>query len=138
MVKRVRGSRTGRPIMMLLDLLGRRWVLRIVWELRDEPRRFRDLHTVIQQVQGQFHNFELVGQVLLGLPEPAYLHHPLVLHADGRRLAKRDLAPTLAAETLPYWVLNSAAWSPTNCTINICWASRQRRSMAARTRLKCA
>ena len=31
-------------------------------------RRFRDLHTVIQQVQGQFHNFELVGQVLLGLP----------------------------------------------------------------------
>jgi glutamyl-Q tRNA(Asp) synthetase len=36
-------------------------------------------------------------QVLLGLPEPRYLHHPLVLHADGRRLAKRDLAPTLAA-----------------------------------------
>ena len=36
-------------------------------------------------------------QTLLGLPEPAYLHHPLVAHADGRRLAKRDLAPTLAA-----------------------------------------
>ena len=36
-------------------------------------------------------------QELLGLPEPVYLHHPLVLHADGRRLAKRDLAPTLAA-----------------------------------------
>ena len=36
-------------------------------------------------------------QVLLGLPEPIYLHHPLVTHADGRRLAKRDLAPTLAA-----------------------------------------
>ena len=33
MVKRVRGSTTGRPIMALLDLLGRRWVLRIVWEL---------------------------------------------------------------------------------------------------------
>lgn len=47
MVKRVRGSRTGRPIMMLLDLLGRRWVLRIVWELRDEPRRFRDLQDAI-------------------------------------------------------------------------------------------
>lgn len=31
----VRGSRTGRPIMALLDLLGRRWTLRIVWELRD-------------------------------------------------------------------------------------------------------
>ena len=36
-------------------------------------------------------------QMLLGLPEPAYLHHPLVLHEDGRRLAKRDQAPTLAA-----------------------------------------
>jgi len=36
-------------------------------------------------------------QMLLKLPEPIYLHHPLVAHADGRRLAKRDLAPTLAA-----------------------------------------
>ena len=34
MVKRTRGSRTGRPIMVLLDLLGRRWTLRILWELR--------------------------------------------------------------------------------------------------------
>ena len=36
-------------------------------------------------------------QQLLKLPEPVYLHHPLVTHQDGRRLAKRDLAPTLAA-----------------------------------------
>ena len=36
-------------------------------------------------------------QRLLGLAEPTYLHHQLVTHADGRRLAKRDLAPTLAA-----------------------------------------
>jgi glutamyl-Q tRNA(Asp) synthetase len=36
-------------------------------------------------------------QILLELPEPTYLHHPIVAHADGRRLAKRDLAPTLAA-----------------------------------------
>ena len=36
-------------------------------------------------------------QILLDLPEPTYLHHELVLHADGRRLAKRDLAPTLAS-----------------------------------------
>jgi glutamyl-Q tRNA(Asp) synthetase len=35
--------------------------------------------------------------MLLGLPEPRYLHHALVVHEDGRRLAKRDLAPTLAA-----------------------------------------
>jgi glutamyl-Q tRNA(Asp) synthetase len=36
-------------------------------------------------------------QMILGLPAPTYLHHPLVTHADGRRLAKRDRAPTLAA-----------------------------------------
>jgi len=36
-------------------------------------------------------------QALLGLPEPRYLHHALVTHTDGRRLAKRDQAPTLAA-----------------------------------------
>jgi len=36
-------------------------------------------------------------QLLLGLPEPTYLHHPLVTHMDGTRLAKRDLALTLAS-----------------------------------------
>ena len=36
-------------------------------------------------------------QILLDLPEPIYLHHALVTHRDGRRLAKRDLAPTLDA-----------------------------------------
>src|SRR5271154_4556988 len=39
----VRGSRTGRPVMALLDLLGRRWTLRVLWELRDGPVKFRDL-----------------------------------------------------------------------------------------------
>lgn len=39
-------------------------------------------------------------QDLLGLPQPSYLHHPLITHQDGRRLAKRDLAPTLDAMRL--------------------------------------
>jgi len=40
----VRGSKTGRPIMALLDLLGRRWQLRVLWELRaGAPMRFRAL-----------------------------------------------------------------------------------------------
>ena len=30
----VRGSTSGRPLMAALDLLGRRWTLRILWELR--------------------------------------------------------------------------------------------------------
>ena len=36
-------------------------------------------------------------QRLLDLREPRYLHHALVVHDDGRRLAKRDQAPTLVA-----------------------------------------
>lgn len=39
----VRGSRTGRPIMALMDLLGRRWALRVIWELRDGRLTFRAL-----------------------------------------------------------------------------------------------
>ena len=39
----VRGSTTGRPIMALFDLVGRRWALRIVWELREGDATFRDL-----------------------------------------------------------------------------------------------
>ena len=39
----VRGSRTGRPVMALIDLIGRRWVLRIIWELRGRPLTFRML-----------------------------------------------------------------------------------------------
>lgn len=35
-------------------------------------------------------------QALLGLPTPRYHHHPLLLGADGKRLAKRDRSETLA------------------------------------------
>lgn len=39
----VRGSATGRPLMAAMDLLGRRWALRILWELRDGPLGARAL-----------------------------------------------------------------------------------------------
>jgi glutamyl-Q tRNA(Asp) synthetase len=35
-------------------------------------------------------------QALLGLPSPAYIHHPLLVGADGKRLAKRDGSIALA------------------------------------------
>ncbi|MGE4323800.1 MAG: tRNA glutamyl-Q(34) synthetase GluQRS [Sphingobium sp.] len=35
-------------------------------------------------------------QALLGLPSPCYCHHPLLVGTDGKRLAKRDGAITLA------------------------------------------
>jgi DNA-binding HxlR family transcriptional regulator len=48
--KPVRGSRTGRPIMALLDLLGRRWTLRIVWELRSDAMTSRQLRAACDDV----------------------------------------------------------------------------------------
>ena len=36
--QRARGTRTGRPIMVLLDLMGRRMALRILWELSRSPQ----------------------------------------------------------------------------------------------------
>jgi len=41
--RRVRGSQTGRPLMAALDLLGRRWALRVLWELHGSAHTFRSL-----------------------------------------------------------------------------------------------
>jgi len=38
-----------------------------IFEQNPFERRFRDLHTVTQQSQGHFANFEAFGQALLGL-----------------------------------------------------------------------
>lgn len=46
----VRGSDTGRPMMAALDLFGRRWALRIVWELRFGKSRFSDLRNEIEGI----------------------------------------------------------------------------------------
>ncbi len=64
----VRGSSTGRPIMALLDLLGRRWALRILWELREETLNFRELRarcdsvspSVLNQRLGELRETDIV------------------------------------------------------------------------------
>jgi DNA-binding HxlR family transcriptional regulator len=47
--RNVRGSKTGRPIMALLDLLGRRWSLRILWELREQTLTSRSLRAACDE-----------------------------------------------------------------------------------------
>ena len=37
----VKGSNSGVAIMALFDLLGRKWNMRIMWELRTQPLSFR-------------------------------------------------------------------------------------------------
>ena len=44
----VRGSTTGRPLMAAMDLLGRRWTLRLRWELRAGPVGARALLSVCE------------------------------------------------------------------------------------------
>ena len=70
MRKRVRDSTSGRPIMRLLDVLSRRWSLRVIWELRggDAPtsRALRaacgDLSpTVLQSRLTELRRANLVG-----------------------------------------------------------------------------
>jgi DNA-binding HxlR family transcriptional regulator len=39
----VRGSRTGRPLNALFDLLGRRWTMTVVWALHERALTFREL-----------------------------------------------------------------------------------------------
>src|SRR4051812_23802730 len=40
---RTPATRSGRPIVLLMDLLGRRWAMRVLWELREPAASFRDL-----------------------------------------------------------------------------------------------
>ena len=67
----VRGSRSGRPIMALLDLLGQRWTLRILWELRDTTLTSRALRTACDEasptvVQARLSELREAGFVELG------------------------------------------------------------------------
>ena len=47
---RVRGLNTGRPIMALLDILGQRWTLRLLWELGHGSATFRVLRARCEDV----------------------------------------------------------------------------------------
>lgn len=66
----VRGSRTGRPVMALLDLLGRRMALRVLWELSraDAPLTFRALQAAADTnpalLNGRLKELRAVGLVL--------------------------------------------------------------------------
>lgn len=55
----VRGSASGRPIMALLDLLGRRWTLRVLWELHQAPASFRELQARCEGVSPSVLNTRL-------------------------------------------------------------------------------
>jgi DNA-binding HxlR family transcriptional regulator len=82
----VRGSTTGRPIMVLLDTLGRRWALRVLWELRRGPLSFRALQDACDGVSPSVLNArlgELRELALVNLGADGY-----VLTEDARELGE--------------------------------------------------
>jgi len=88
----VRGSSTGRPLMAALDLFGRRWNLRIVWELRNGPVGFRALQercddmssSVLRQRLTELLDADIVEQ----LPDTTYALTEL---GNGARRALQPL-----------------------------------------------
>lgn len=110
-------ARVARPLAFLeLGLQGgpRR--------LRCEPARFGDVVLARKDIPASYHlcvtqddalqgvtlvtraedlrpatDLHRLLQALLGWPAPRYRHHPLLTGPDGKRLSKRDNAPTLAA-----------------------------------------
>jgi DNA-binding HxlR family transcriptional regulator len=93
----VRGSRTGRPVMALVDLLGRRWVLRIVWELRGSPLTFRALQQACGGLSPSVLNQRLGELRKSALVEPR-ADEGYALTALGRELLALVLPLTLWAE----------------------------------------
>lgn len=83
----------------------------VVLARKDAPASYHLAATIDDAAQGVTHvirgadlfaatHVHRLLQALLGLPTPAYCHHPLLLGPDGRRLAKRDGAPSLAERRL--------------------------------------
>jgi DNA-binding HxlR family transcriptional regulator len=89
----VRGSKTGRPIMVALDLLGRRGALRVIWELRLRPLNFR----VLQEAAAT--NPALLNTRLKELRAARIIEH----EAGGYRLTGRGRALLAALQPLLEW-----------------------------------
>lgn len=90
----VRGSQTGRPIMALLDLLGRRWTLRVLWELRgDRVLSFRALQAACDDVSPTVLNRRLAE----------LRSADIVTRDDGYRLSQRGHSLVTALAPLNDW-----------------------------------
>jgi DNA-binding HxlR family transcriptional regulator len=85
-----RNKKTGgrRPVMVLLDALGKRWALRVLWELRDGPLTFRALRAAAGNLSPSVLNDRLAELRGLGIVE---------LSDDGYQLspAGAELGPIL-------------------------------------------
>jgi len=95
----VRGSVTGRPVMALLDLLGRRWALRVLWELRAGPvPGFRELQSRCGGVSSSVLTDRLAELREAGIVERA---------DDGYRLSARGAELAEVVMLMAKWAADS-------------------------------
>ena len=87
--------KTRRPIMILLEALGKRWALRILWELRGPPMTFRALRRAADDLSPSVLNARLAELRELGI----------VQHGD------EGYALTRAGEKLATTLLEMDAWA---------------------------
>jgi DNA-binding HxlR family transcriptional regulator len=81
--EQVRGSKTGKPIMALLDLLGRTWALGIVWQLSQGNATFRQLQQRCEQISPSLLNTRLKELKVLQLVESTPNGYQLTLTGQG-------------------------------------------------------
>ena len=99
--EKVKGSRTGQPIMVLFDLLSRRWAMGVLWNLADGPRTFRDLQARCGSASPTVLNTRLKELREVGLVDKATGGYTLT--RNGRELFDR-------LEPLGDWAME---WVPT-------------------------
>jgi DNA-binding HxlR family transcriptional regulator len=91
--------------MALLDLLGRRWTLRVLWELRDDSRpTFRELQQRCDRASSS-----ILATRLRELGEADLVEHA----GDGYRLTEQGLALTEHLGRLDAW---ATTWQPRSGT----------------------
>jgi DNA-binding HxlR family transcriptional regulator len=94
-----RGTTSGRPIMVALDMLGRRGALRVLWELRGDPLTFRALQTACDTNPGS------LNTRLRELRDLRIVDHD----AGGYRLTEHGRALMAALQPLQAWADSWAA-----------------------------
>ncbi len=98
--KPVRGSQSGTPLMALLDLLGRRWCLGIIWQVSEHgPLSFRALEAKCGGVSPSVLNTRLRELRDAGLVQ---------VGNDGYKATEQCLELFLLIEPMRDW---SHAWS---------------------------
>lgn len=102
----VRGSSSGVAIMALFDLLGKKWNMRIMWELRAHPLSFRSLQAQCDDMSPSVLNNRIKQLTEAGLLTSTTMGYELTLLGtslmttlDPLRAWAKEWEDTLSAST---------------------------------------